>query len=197
MIIKEKKRKWSERDQEVLDGKLREIKKKFGNEEDCNAYLYDWKRKRYQCSECGHKDYYAHHNRKSLQCKNCKHQSSIREGTIFYKVKGPLINWFGMVLLIVQTKRKIPGTTLKQALNIKDNGTVGRMRKKIEDALSPPLKNKNPFLMFANLVNGRDIVNQFCKQHGLKKLIREKRNTKSQEEVLESIKRTLIEMRKI
>jgi len=194
MTIKEKKRTWSERDQEVLDGKLHEIKKRFGNEEDCTAYLYDWKRKRYQCSKCGHRDCDKHPTRPSLLCKGkgCKHQSSVREGTIFYNKRGPLVNWFRMVLLIVQTKRKIPVTILQKALNIKYYDTAWRMRKEIEDTLFYPFKDKNPLLLLANLVTGRNIVSQFFKQYGYPKLIRGKRKTKSLKESLESISRTII-----
>jgi hypothetical protein len=194
--MKTKKRKWSERDQEILDWKLQEIKERFGTEEDCTAYLYEWQKKMYRCSKCGGRECYRHPTRPLLQCKGCKHQSSLREGTIFYNAKSQLVNWFGMVLLIVKTKSKIPSKTLQRALGIEHYDMVLRMRKKIEYALSLPLKNKNPFLMLANLVNGRDISNQFLRQSGATRLVRLELSEKTLK-AIETIKQTLINAGKI
>ena len=110
---------------------------KFPTEEACFDYLVEkrWPNG-FVCPKCGHTEYYPIKRKKLFQCKNCKHQTSITAGTIFHKLKQPLVILFWAVYLVSTDKKGISALELQRKLGIRCYKTAWMLLHKIRKGMA-------------------------------------------------------------
>lgn len=95
-----------------------EFEKMFTTEEQCIAYLKEFRFPNgYSCRKCGHKNYWVN-KRGLLICKYCKDELSITAGTIFHKSKLPLTTIFRALWWMVAQKNGVSAVGLQRVLGI-------------------------------------------------------------------------------
>ena len=69
-----------------------EFQEKFPDEEACLSYLSELKfAEGFVCSKCRHTHYCQGNHKYDRQCARCHHGESLTSGTLFLKVKFPLL----------------------------------------------------------------------------------------------------------
>jgi transposase-like protein len=95
-----------------------EFEKMFTTEEQCLAYLQEFRfPSGYTCRKCGHKEYWVN-NRGLLICKYCKDELSITAGTIFHRSKLPLTTIFRALWWMVAQKNGVSAVGLQRVLGL-------------------------------------------------------------------------------
>jgi hypothetical protein len=98
---------------------LFDFQQQFSTDNQCLAYLAAEKWKNgYVCSKCGHTHYCAGMSQYSRQCTRCKHTDSPTSGTLFHKVKFPLVKAFYIVYFVATSKKGIASTELSRKLGL-------------------------------------------------------------------------------
>jgi hypothetical protein len=96
-----------------------EFQHRFPNEEACFEYLYNKKWPNgFVCPRCSHSEAYRVKTRKLLQCKKCRHQTSVTAGTIFHKLRQPLMVLIWTCYWIATSKKGISGKELQRKLGV-------------------------------------------------------------------------------
>jgi len=115
---------------------LFDFQKHFPTEEDCFNYLLKerWPNG-FICPRCKHKEAYRITTRKLFQCKNCCYQVSVTAGTVFHKLRQPLLTLFWAVYLVSTTKKSISALELKRKLGIKSYQTAWLLLHKIRKSM--------------------------------------------------------------
>jgi len=99
---------------------LFDFQSKFSVEQDCKAYLSDLKWKDgYKCRKCGYTGYCNGLREYDRQCCRCSYVESATAGTLFHKVKFPLVKAFHAVYFISTNKKGITSTELARKLGLK------------------------------------------------------------------------------
>jgi hypothetical protein len=102
------------------DLSLFEFQQKFSTEKDCLVYLSELKWKTgYKCKKCSHTHYCKGIKEFDRQCTKCRHLESPTAGTLFHKVKFPLLKAFYIVYFVSTNKKGITSTELGRKLNLK------------------------------------------------------------------------------
>lgn len=102
------------------DLSLFEFQRKFQSEKDCLEYLSEQKWKDgYVCKKCAHTHYCRGIKELDRQCTKCRYLESPTAGTLFHKVKFPLLKAFYMVYFISTNKKGITSTELGRKLGLK------------------------------------------------------------------------------
>jgi len=115
---------------------LLEFQKKFLNEEACFEYLVKMRwPEGFICPECGHTEYYFITKRKLFQCQKCRFQTSVTSGTIFHKLRQPLLKLFWAVYLVSTSKKGFSALELQRKLEIKAYNTAWLLLHKIREAM--------------------------------------------------------------
>jgi transposase-like protein len=116
---------------------LYDFLRRFPSEEECFQYLVA---KRwpdgFHCPRCGaHRAYFIekHHR---FQCASCRRQTSVTAGTIFHRMRQPLLTLFWAVYLIATSKKGISAMELKRKLGIKSYQTAWLLLHKIRSAMA-------------------------------------------------------------
>lgn len=121
---------------------LFDFQKHFKSDEDCYNYL---KKARWPngfvCPKCNHSEAYEIQTRKLLQCKECRYQASVTAGTIFHKLRQPLLVIFWSIYFISTTKKGISATELQKKLDIKSYNTAWLLLHKIRKSMKKYNKN--------------------------------------------------------
>lgn len=75
--------------------------KRFGDDDSCleHVSLIKWKAG-YSCKKCGNGNYCAGKSKYSKRCTRCKHDESVTAGTMFDKVKFPILTCFHIIFKI-------------------------------------------------------------------------------------------------
>lgn len=109
----------------------------FPSEEECFQYLV---KKRwpdgFRCPKCGtHRAYFLekHHR---FQCASCRRQTSVTAGTVFHRLRHPLLTLFWAVYFIATTKKGVSAMELKRKLGIKSYQTAWLLLHKIRAAMA-------------------------------------------------------------
>jgi hypothetical protein len=98
---------------------LFDFQQQFATDNQCLAYLAAEKWKNgYVCPKCGHTHYCAGGSQYSRQCTRCKHTDSPTAGTLFHKVKFPLVKAFYIVYFVATSKKGIASTELSRKLEL-------------------------------------------------------------------------------
>ena len=110
---------------------------RFPSENDCFQYLIE---KRwpdgFRCPKCdNHKAYFIEKQR-LFQCTVCRHQTSVTAGTVFHRLRHPLLTLFWAVYLIATSKKGISAMELKRKLDIRSYQTAWLLLHKIRSAMA-------------------------------------------------------------
>lgn len=101
------------------DLSLFEFSEKFKTQEDCLKHLAELKWKDgFQCKKCGHTHYCKGIQVFDRQCTKCRYLESPTAGTLFHKIKFPLLKAFYIVYLVSTNKKGITSTELARNLAI-------------------------------------------------------------------------------
>jgi hypothetical protein len=114
---------------------LFDFQQRFTTENQCLAYLATEKWKNgYACSKCGHTRYCQGNMPYSRQCTRCKHTESPTSGTLFHKVKFPLLKAFYIVYFVSTNKKGISSTELSRKLELRQK-TCWYFKRKVMKAM--------------------------------------------------------------
>ncbi len=101
------------------DLSLFEFSEKFKTQEDCLKHLAELKWKDgFQCKKCSHTHYCKGIQAFDRQCTKCRYLESPTAGTLFHKIKFPLLKAFYIVYLVSTNKKGITSTELARKLAI-------------------------------------------------------------------------------
>ncbi|MDR3189278.1 MAG: IS1595 family transposase, partial [Prevotellaceae bacterium] len=111
------------------------FQQRFASDNQCLAYLAAEKWKNgYACPKCGHTHYCAGGTQYSRQCTRCKHTDSPTAGTLFHKVKFPLLKAFYIVYFVATSKKGISSTELSRKLGLRQK-TCWYFKRKVMKAM--------------------------------------------------------------
>ena len=116
---------------------LYDFLKQFPSEEECFQYLVN---KRwpdgFRCPRCGNDAAYFIEKNSRFQCTSCRRQTSVTAGTVFHRLRHPLLTLFWAVYLIATSKKGISAMELKRKLGIKSYQTAWLLLHKIRSAMA-------------------------------------------------------------
>lgn len=93
---------------------------KFPDDRSCLSYLSELKwRDGYVCPRCGNTKYCKGGSEFSRQCTHCRHVASPTSGTLFHKVKFPLLKAFYIVYYVSTSRKGISSTELSRKLGLR------------------------------------------------------------------------------
>lgn len=93
---------------------------RFPDDRSCMQYLSGLKwADGYRCPKCGNAKYCAGDKEFSRQCTKCRHISSPTSGTLFHKVKFPLLKAFYIVYYVSTNRKGISSTELSRKLGLR------------------------------------------------------------------------------
>lgn len=102
------------------DLSLFDFQSKFVDDSSCLSYLAELKwQEGYRCKKCGYGSSCRGIKEHDRQCARCRYLESPTAGTLFHKVKFPLLKAFYAVYLISTSKKGITSTELGRKLGIK------------------------------------------------------------------------------
>lgn len=97
-----------------------EFQAKFPDDRSCLSYLSEFKwRDGYVCPKCGNTKYCGGEKEFSRQCTKCHYISSPTSGTLFHKVKFPLLKAFYIVYYVSTNRKGISSTELSRKLGLR------------------------------------------------------------------------------
>ena len=110
---------------------------RFPSEEDCFKYLVE---KRwpdgFRCPKCGNHAAYFIETHRRFQCTACRHQTSVTAGTVFHRLRYPLLTLFWAVYFIATSKKGMSAMELKRKLGIRSYQTAWLLLHKIRSAMA-------------------------------------------------------------
>lgn len=97
-----------------------EFQDKFPNEKSCLEHLalLKWQNG-YICKRCGHKHFCTGNKPLSRQCTSCRYTESPTAGTLFHKVKFPLLKAFWIIYYLSTGKKGMASTELSRKLELR------------------------------------------------------------------------------
>ena len=102
------------------DLSLFEFQTKFTTDRDCLKHLSEVKwNDGFVCKKCNHTHYCKGNSEFDRQCTRCNYIESPMAGTLFHKIKFPLLKAFYMVYFISTNKKGITSTELSRKLEMK------------------------------------------------------------------------------
>lgn len=116
---------------------LYDFLKQFPSEEECFQYLVTkrWPAG-FRCPRCGNQKGYFIEKHRRFQCAACRRQTSVTAGTVFHRLRHPLVTLFWAVYLIATSKKGISAMELKRKLGIKSYQTAWLLFHKIRSAMA-------------------------------------------------------------
>lgn len=113
-----------------------EFGKRFPNDQACLDYLANLKwPDGFLCERCGNTRYCSGSKSYSRQCTKCKYQASPTSGTLFHKVKFPLLKAFYIIYYMSTSKKGIASTELSRKLALRQK-TCWLFQQKVMQAMS-------------------------------------------------------------
>ena len=97
-----------------------EFQTRFPDDRACLAYLSEQKwGDGYRCPKCGNNRFCAGEKEFNRQCTKCRYISSPTSGTLFHKVKFPLLKAFYLAYYVSTSKKGISSTELSRKLGLR------------------------------------------------------------------------------
>ena len=113
-----------------------DFQRHFPNEEACFDHLVKMRWPNgFVCSECGHTEYFFVTKRKLFQCRKCCFQTTVTAGTVFHRLRQPLLKLFWAVYFISTCKKGFSALELQRKLGIKAYNTAWLLLHKIREAM--------------------------------------------------------------
>lgn len=114
---------------------LFEFQKLYPDEQSCMEYLAKLKWPAgFACEKCKHNKYCKGKLEQTRQCTLCGYQATPTSGTMFHKVKFPLLKAFYILYFMSTNKKGISSTELSRKLNLRQK-TCWLFRKKVAQAM--------------------------------------------------------------
>lgn len=108
----------------------------FPDEESCMRHLETLKwSEGFVCEKCSHKTYCKGNKEYIRQCTRCRYQSSPTSGTLFHKLKFPLLKAFYIIYYMSTNKKGITSTELSRKLSLGQK-TCWFFRRKVMKAMA-------------------------------------------------------------
>lgn len=119
-----------------------EFQNRFPDEESCMNYLAELKwSSGFICPKCGNTKHCNGNKPHIRQCTKCNHLVSPTSGTLFHKVKFPLIKAFYIVYYVSTNKKGISSTELSRKLGLRQK-TCWLFKQKVMHAMKSSGNNK-------------------------------------------------------
>ena len=142
-----------------MNNLLKTFSQRFSCDDDCLKYLASikWPSEKFECRRCGNTTY--HHGRTpySRRCNKCKRDESVTSGTMFEKIKFPILTAFSIIFRLATQDTGISSTELAEMLGIQTK-TCLAFRYKVQQAIKTieqkPLNDAVGLGVF-NIVNTR------------------------------------------
>jgi len=114
---------------------LFEFQQRFPDDQSCMEYLavLKWP-DGFICEKCGHKRHCDGKLKQTRQCTSCGYQATPTSGTLFHKVKFPLLKAFYIVYFMSTNKKGVSSTELSRKLGLRQK-TCWLFRKKVAQAM--------------------------------------------------------------
>lgn len=122
-------------EQRFLSLSIFEFQERFPNEEACLNYLSELKfGDGFVCSKCGHNHYCRGEHDYDRQCTRCRYKESVTSGTLFHKLKFPLLKAFYIVYYVSTNSKGISSTELSRKLALRQK-TCWAFKRKVMKAM--------------------------------------------------------------
>jgi len=96
-----------------------EFQKRFPDEKSCMDYLTELKwANDFKCPQCGHTKYCKGNKEYVRQCTRCSYLASPTSGTLFHKIKFPLLKAFYIIYFMSTNSKGISSTELSRKLGL-------------------------------------------------------------------------------
>ena len=114
---------------------LIEFTKKFQSDADCITYLMDIKWKDgVKCKKCGSNEFWKGKCSNNVRCKQCGYEESPTAGTLFHKIKFPLLKAFHICYRVSVSKKGMSSWGLSRELDLRQM-TCWAFKRKIQEAM--------------------------------------------------------------
>ncbi len=114
---------------------LFEFQSRFPDDEACRTYLSGLKwADGYSCSHCGHGKYCRGANALDRQCTSCGYIESPTAGTLFHRLKFPILKAFHIIFYVSTCKNGISSTELSRKLELRQK-TCWLFKRKVMKAM--------------------------------------------------------------
>ena len=112
-----------------------EFGKRFQTNADCLQYLMDIKwEEGFKCSRCGSLRYWKGKQWTNLRCQDCGYEESATAGTLFHKIKFPLLKAFHICYRVCVSKKGMSSCELSRELTLRQK-TCWSFKRKIQEAM--------------------------------------------------------------
>jgi hypothetical protein len=112
-----------------------EFSERFQTDEDCKDYLAELKwGKGYKCIKCNHTGYVKGKKEGHRRCQKCGYEESFTSGTLFHKVKFPLLKAFHICFRVCVRKKGMSSVELSKELQLQQK-TCWLFKRKIQEAM--------------------------------------------------------------
>lgn len=119
---------------------LFEFQQQFPDDQACYDHLAQLKWPNgFICEKCGHTHYCKGKLDRTRQCTKCGYQATPTSGTLFHKVKFPILKAFYMVYFIATNKQGISSTELSRKLGLRQK-TCWSFKQKVMKAMASSLQ---------------------------------------------------------
>lgn len=119
-----------------------EFQEKFPDDDACLKYLEELKwAGGYECPKCGNKNYCKGNRKLARQCTTCRYNSSPTAGTMYHKLKFPLLKAFYIVYYMSTGKKGVASTELSRKLSLRQK-TCWAFQQKVKQAMKSSGKHK-------------------------------------------------------
>jgi hypothetical protein len=114
---------------------LLEFSERFADDQSCMNYLAELKWPQgFVCEKCGNKKYCPGKLMQTRQCTICGYQATPTSGTLFHKIKFPLLKAFYIIYFMSTNKKGISSTELSRKLGLRQK-TCWLFRRKVAHAM--------------------------------------------------------------
>lgn len=112
-----------------------EFQERFPDDESCYKHLCDLKwSDGYQCKKCGNKKYCKGKNEFDRQCTVCRYCESPTAGTLFHRLRFPIIKAFWIIYYLSTSKKGMASTELSRKLELRQK-TCWLFKQKVMKAM--------------------------------------------------------------
>jgi ISXO2 transposase-like protein/transposase-like zinc ribbon protein len=133
---------------------LAKLRSKFNSELACMEHLANIKWKHgYNCCKCGHSLYYKGQRNFDRKCQECQHNESPTTGTLFHKIKFPLVKAFEMIYWITETTKGMSTVELSKHFDLQQK-TCWLFKRKIQEAMNEKGSKLDGFVEIDEFIQG-------------------------------------------
>ena len=112
-----------------------QFQQQFPDAKACLLYLAKQKwAQRFSCERCKHNRYCRGSKEHARQCTKCRYQASPTSGTLFHKLKFPIVKAFYIIFYMATNKKGITSTELSRKLDL-PRKTCLRFQQKVRHAM--------------------------------------------------------------